>query len=258
MLAAGFVTAAGAAAMVIASQSGGAALEADSSSSAAAPGAAPPAGAGPADGPGGTSASRDAPAPSSPAPSSPAPSAPAPSSPAPSALAPSSPAPSAAVDDLGRARALTEERLGAVLAAFERWSSVNEGAPCPPLAALDPSFDLAGGGAAARDGWGNALRLTCTEQPRAHQAGAISAGPDGELGSADDVASWKVPRLAAAAPKGPRWGARPESPKAPPSGSSRRPSLPDLSSKPARPGSAAKPSKPAIIDKDGDGIPDVR
>jgi hypothetical protein len=63
--------------------------------------------------------------------------------------------------------------------------------------------------------------MTCTDQPANQTIGAISAGPDGTLGTADDVASWQLGREVTELVRGPRWVAaerpavRPRPPKSP-------------------------------------------
>ena len=64
-----------------------------------------------------------------------------------------------------------------LLVAFTRWSTTHAGAPCPTAAEL--GF--------------RKLALTCTDQPADQIIGAIAPGPDGVLGTADDVKSWTVP-----------------------------------------------------------------
>src|SRR6266542_5689691 len=68
-----------------------------------------------------------------------------------------------------------------VLRQFVAWSHDHAGAPCPDLAAL---------GVIENDPWGHPLQLTCSDQPANQIIGAISAGPDGAIDTADDVASW--------------------------------------------------------------------
>jgi serine/threonine-protein kinase len=85
-----------------------------------------------------------------------------------------------------------------VMGRFVQWSSTHAGAPCPTLAAL-------GGG---DDPWGHPLSLTCSDQPATQQIGLISAGPDGKLGTDDDIASWTLTRDVVELVRGPRWGTK--------------------------------------------------
>jgi hypothetical protein len=66
------------------------------------------------------------------------------------------------------------------LARFAAWSRDHPGAPCPDAATLG----------APDDPWGRPPAITCTDQPGDQVVGAISSGPDGEPGTADDIASW--------------------------------------------------------------------
>jgi serine/threonine protein kinase len=72
-----------------------------------------------------------------------------------------------------------------VMQKFVDWSHAHKGGACPDLAAI---------GAAATDPWGTALVLTCTDQPHNQIVGVISAGPDGKLGTEDDIGSWQLDR----------------------------------------------------------------
>ncbi len=99
-----------------------------------------------------------------------------------------------------------------VLTRFVAWSRDHQGAPCPDVAAL---------GDAPRDPWGHAFWLTCTDQPGDQIIGAISAGPDGAPGTADDIASWQLGRDVTDVARGARWVAaaapQPQPPPPPPS-----------------------------------------
>jgi serine/threonine-protein kinase len=91
----------------------------------------------------------------------------------------SAPAPqSAPPDPSARATPAIKDAL----ARFVAWSQDHPGAPCPDAAALG----------APDDPWGHPPSMTCTEQPGDQIAGAISAGPDGQPGTADDIASWQL------------------------------------------------------------------
>jgi hypothetical protein len=129
------------------------------------------------------------------------------------------------------------QRVMPVVAAFIKWSASHQGAPCPSAKELEP---LVGGAAKLHDSWGRAMTITCTDQPAQQAIGIVSAGPDGVLGTLDDVASWTLGNEVTNLLSGPRWVVKQVRPKpAPP----KRP----------RTGSAAEP-----VDRDGDGIPDDR
>lgn len=91
---------------------------------------------------------------------------------------------------------LLARQMRAVLTRFAEWSRGHAGAPCPDAEAL---------GMIGLDPWGHAIELTCTDQPADQSAGAISAGPDGIAGSADDVASWTLGREVTDLVRGARW-----------------------------------------------------
>jgi serine/threonine protein kinase len=82
-----------------------------------------------------------------------------------------------------------------VLARFIAWSRDHAGAPCPDISALG----------SANDPWGHTLRLTCSDQPGDQMVGAISAGPDGTFGTADDIASWQLGYDVTDPVRGGRW-----------------------------------------------------
>jgi hypothetical protein len=90
-------------------------------------------------------------------------------------------------------------RMQTVLERFVAWSRDHAGAPCPDLAALDVSDRD------AQDPWGHTIRITCTDQPGDQIVGAISVGPDGVMGTADDVASWRLSSEVTSLVHGPRW-----------------------------------------------------
>src|SRR5205823_6489225 len=90
-----------------------------------------------------------------------------------------------------RHRPATGHDLPQALVAFLRWSTTHAGAACPTGAELGfPRF-----------------AVTCTDQPADQIVGVVAPGPDGVLGTSDDVPSWTVPSLAALV-AGPRWAAR--------------------------------------------------
>ncbi|HEU4733027.1 MAG TPA: hypothetical protein VFT22_34270, partial [Kofleriaceae bacterium] len=98
-----------------------------------------------------------------------------------------------------------------LLTRFVAWSHDHAGAPCPGAAAL---------GSVALDPWGHALQLTCADQPSNQVIGAVSAGPDGVPGNADDIGSWQLGRDVTDLVRGARWTAAPPAP-APPAKPSR-------------------------------------
>ena len=89
------------------------------------------------------------------------------------------------------------------------------------------------------------MTVTCTDQPQQQVIGLVSAGPDGIAGNRDDVQSWMLGDEVTELLAGPRWVAKQIKPKGT--------TTPKGSGSPK--GSGAKP---AIIDADGDGIPDER
>lgn len=118
-----------------------------------------------------------------------------------------------------------------LLHAFESWSKGREevvGA-CPDVAALGVEIEAD----VARH-----LHLTCEDQPKGHRIGVVWDGPDGVTRTSDDVKSWQVAASLVSPVVGARWGAPKVAPPRPP----RRP----------------KPTNTQFVDKDGDGIPDVR
>jgi len=87
-------------------------------------------------------------------------------------------------------------QMKTVLAGFLAWSHDHAGAPCPSSSVLGP---------AVQDPWGHPIELTCTDQPANQIIGAISAGPDGALGTQDDVGSWQLGRDVTDLVHGARW-----------------------------------------------------
>ena len=86
--------------------------------------------------------------------------------------------------------------MSAVLTRFAAWARDHGGAPCPDLALL---------GLAAHDPWGRDLTLTCTDQPADQIVGVLSPGPDGVIGTDDDLASWTLGPGVTSLVRGPRW-----------------------------------------------------
>jgi hypothetical protein len=186
-----------------------------------------------------------------------APSAPAvpPPAPAPAVAVPAEPPPASAP----RAAAPNAEvsaRTKDVLTRFVAWSRKHEGAPCPAITELD---------GAPRDPWGHAFRLTCTEQPDDQIIGAISAGPDGAPGTADDIASWQLGREVTDSVRGARWVAAAPPPSKPlrserglAAGTKRGPGTSGAQPAETKPVAGAKPkqTKPGKkIELDENGLP---
>jgi serine/threonine-protein kinase len=88
--------------------------------------------------------------------------------------------------------------MKAALGSFVAWAHDHAGAPCPTASLLGPPVD---------DPWGHALELTCTDQPANQIVGAISAGPDGAIGTQDDIGSWQLGRDVTDIVHGARWAA---------------------------------------------------
>jgi hypothetical protein len=131
------------------------------------------------------------------------------------------------------------------LARFVAWSRDHPGAPCPDAAALG----------AHGDPWGHPLAITCTDQPGDQIAGAISAGPDGQPGTPDDIASWRLGRDVTDLARGARWSVAAHRPAA-------RPAVPTKSrpvEPPTKPAPVSAPAKPApAVPLDETGLPIAR
>ena len=140
--------------------------------------------------------------------------------------------------------------LRALLAAFPRWAAEHPGAACPTSAAL-------GGGL---DPWGRAYELTCTDQPADQVVGARSRGPDGAVGTDDDLVSWTLDDAMKLA-RGARWITHPvvapSAPIAPAPATAGSPPHKPAGRPPVR-RTGEPPASDGIIDLDGDGIPDSR
>jgi tRNA A-37 threonylcarbamoyl transferase component Bud32 len=137
--------------------------------------------------------------------------------------------------------------MKALLGEFVTWSTGQAGAPCPTAAAL---------GVPVQDPWGHPLELTCTDQPGNQIAGAVSAGPDGKLGTADDVGSWQLGREVTDVVHGARWvtARRPAKPR-PARPSPTTPDRPAASPRGDRPAPPRPRPRPR---RDDDGIPTER
>ena len=185
-----------------------------------------------------------------PPPSAPVAAAPPPPAPAPQptpAPPPAPPDPSAQVAPIVRD----------ALARFVAWSRDHAGAPCPDAAALG----------APDDPWGHPLAITCTDQPGDQIAGAISAGPDGQPGTPDDVASWRLGRDVTDLVRGARWSVVAHRPAVKPAVATRPRSAEPAPAKavdksteaPAKPAPASPPAKPVpAVPLDENGMPIAR
>jgi hypothetical protein len=111
----------------------------------------------------------------------------------------SPPPPQAAARQPADPSAELAARMTALLNSFAAWARDHAGAACPKPAALGT----------VKDPWGNPLLITCTAQPADQIVGAISAGPDGKLGTSDDIGSWQLGRDVTDAVRGARWVAAP-------------------------------------------------
>jgi hypothetical protein len=157
----------------------------------------------------------------------------------PPAATPPAPTPPAPLPPLRDPKVEAARVLKEALTRFAAWSRDHSGAPCPDAAVLDVPDDP----------WGHRPVITCTEQPPDQIIGAISAGPDGERGTTDDIASWKLERDVTEIVRGARWLVAP------------RPQQATKAAVPAtlRPsGRATKPPKPETIKLDENGMPIAR
>jgi hypothetical protein len=163
--------------------------------------------------------------------------------PAPAPVATSAPAPpappAAPPDPSAQAAPIVRDAL----ARFVAWSHDHPGAPCPDAAALG----------AHDDPWGHPLAFTCTDQPGDQIAGAISAGPDGQPGTPDDVASWRLGPEVTELVRGPRWSVAAHKPAGKPAKSRPAEATPARPIEPAtRPAPAgAKPAPTVPLDENG-------
>jgi Protein kinase domain len=151
-----------------------------------------------------------------------------------------------------------KNQLRDALSTFATWSRDHLGAPCPDATTL----------ALDHDPWSQAIRITCSDQPADQIIGAISAGPDRVFGTSDDLQSWTLGSEVSKLVQGPRWTAKASAPaehRSPARSSRRSPSKGGSEATVAKPEPAAvKPEPPSPakrskgLDRDGDGIPDVR
>lgn len=95
-------------------------------------------------------------------------------------------------------------RIVSLLESFVRWADDHAGAGCPDGSdlgsLLEDSRDLV-------DPWGRPFVITCADQPAGQRIGVISAGPDGELRSEDDIHSWALGQQVTSIVAGSRWKA---------------------------------------------------
>jgi serine/threonine-protein kinase len=127
-----------------------------------------------------------------------------------------------------------------VLGKFAAWSHDHTGAACPDIATLE---------GAPTDPWGKAFRITCTDQPGDQIAGAISSGPDGAPGTADDIASWQLGQDVTAIVRGTRWVAKAPDAKKP---ASTKPASTKPATRPAKPTDTKKPASGGVqLDENG-------
>jgi len=178
--------------------------------------------------------------------------------PSPTTAIPAGPPPQ--VQPLPDPHHLLATSMTAVLTRFADWARDHAGEPCPDATTL---------GVTALDPWSRPLELTCSDQPADQMIGAISAGPDGVAGSADDVASWSLGREITGLVRGARWKpaaaaatrtrpVRHRTPPATPVQSTAAPTTtPSPTSAPA-PAAAPPPSTVAPTTNDGDDIPSRR
>jgi serine/threonine-protein kinase len=184
------------------------------------------------------------------------PAAPTVNDPASETAKPQPPPPPAAAEDPGPAQVKAD--MQALLTAFSKWATGHAGAPCPTSTELGDRSDP----------WGHPYQITCTDQPVDQTVGVVSMGPDGVVGTDDDLTSWALGRDVTGLARGKRWISTPiaakPSPSAPAQPTPRKP--PPKKPKPEAPTTkqppsptAPQPPKPSgIVDLDGDGIPDTR
>ena len=187
-------------------------------------------------------------APAPPPPSAPVADRQATPAPPPPAVAAPSPAP-----ESPDPRAQVALILRDALARFVAWSRDHAGAPCPDAAVLG----------AADDPWGHPLAITCTEQPGDQIAGAISAGPDGQPGTADDIASWRLAQDVTGVVRGAGWSAASHRPAAKPAVPTRPRPTPAAPSRaadtPTKPASTGAPKRSgSAVPLDANGMPITR
>ncbi|HEX4456067.1 MAG TPA: serine/threonine-protein kinase [Kofleriaceae bacterium] len=103
------------------------------------------------------------------------------------------PTPPAAPAPTNRDNAIAQIRV--TIEAFHGWTKAHPRDACPTSDELG----------AAADPWGGRLVITCTDQPGDQIVGVMSPGPDGKLGTGDDLESWALGADIAQLARGPRW-----------------------------------------------------
>jgi hypothetical protein len=94
---------------------------------------------------------------------------------------------------------LARPAISKTATAFVGWAKSHAGEPCPSHGELGSNTDP----------WGHAFVITCTDQPAAQRIGITSPGPDGKLGTDDDISSWALGAALTDLLRGPRWAPRP-------------------------------------------------
>jgi serine/threonine-protein kinase len=115
-------------------------------------------------------------------------------------LPPPAASPDAAAPARDPALDIARARVAAAVASFVKWSATHADAPCPRPSEL----------AAELDPWGRSLVVTCVDQPVDQIVGIVSLGPDGVLGTRDDIASWQLGAETRALVQGPHWQPKPK------------------------------------------------
>ncbi|MFT3699399.1 MAG: serine/threonine-protein kinase [Kofleriaceae bacterium] len=155
---------------------------------------------------------------------------PAPPQPAPAAEPPVvSPAPVVTTD---RDRAIMQ--IKEAITSFKAWTATHPHDDCAAADAISKT-----------DPWGQALIVTCTDQPGDQIVGISSTGPDKQAGTADDLVSWQLGADVTELAHGARWKATPK---------------PAVVTKPITKtkGKQTQTKDTGFVDLDGDGIPDKR
>ena len=93
---------------------------------------------------------------------------------------------------------LVKRTITSTLSAFVRWSAHHAHDACPTAAQLEVDGGVG-------DPWGHALAITCTGQPSDQIIGVMSAGPDGVMGTRDDIESWRLGSDTTEIVRGSRW-----------------------------------------------------
>ena len=142
---------------------------------------------------------------------------------------PPAPAPAPVVAPKPDPNAEVAARMTDAVARFVAWSKQHAGAACPDGSVLGD----------AKDPWGRPFQITCTDQPGDQIVGLVSAGADGVVGSADDIASWRLDRSVTDPVRGARWVA---------AAPVKAPAKPPVKTPPKKP---AQPSGGVQLDENG-------